>query len=131
MDQKLQQFIGLVNSMNNMELLEYLINNCGPELPLIKTQTNVIHGCISKLYLSSDIKDGKLYFEITGESKISQGMGRLLCNLFSGQSPREILEFPFSKLEDINYKAWLTNSRQNGFKQVFIRIKDIAKNSQT
>ncbi len=123
---KLQELIALINSKDSMALIEYLVNNCGPALPTIKTSANAIRGCISKLYLSSTYIDGKLYFEITGDSKVNQGMGRLLCHLFSGQTPAEISGFQFSMLSGIKYTEWLTNSRQNGFKQVFIRIKEIA-----
>jgi len=125
-DKKLALLIALVNSKSDMEILAYLINNCGPELPTIKTDSNRIPGCISKLYLSSTIRDGRLYFEVTGESKVIQGMGQLLCHLFSDQTPSEINAFQFSQLSRIKYSEWLTNSRQNGFKQLFIRIKEIA-----
>lgn len=131
LDDKLHEFVQLVNSKDSMELLEYLINNCGPALPTIKVPANMIPGCISKLYLSYTLVDGKLYFEVTGESKIIQGMGRMLCHLFSGQTPEEIINFQFSQLDQLKYTEWLTNSRQNGFKQLFIRIKSIARMHNT
>lgn len=121
-----------VNSKKNtVELYEYLVLNCGPSCPTIKTYENLLPGCISKTYLSGKMKDGKMYFEITGESKVVQGMGRLLCHLFSDQTPEEIINFQFSNLSQLQYTDWLESSRQNGFKQMFIRIRQLAEKHRT
>jgi len=112
---------------NTTELYEYLVKNCGPSCPTIRTYENLLPGCISKTYLSGIMKDGKMYFEITGESKVVQGMGQLLCHLFSNQTPEEIVNFQFSNLLQLNYTQWLESARQNGFKQMFIRIRQLAE----
>jgi cysteine desulfuration protein SufE len=127
--EKLQKFTIDINSRNHLEFYEHLINNCGPEHPTIKYPTNLVQGCISKTYLAGHLRNGRLFFEVSGESKIVQGFGRLLCEIFDGSTPREILDFQFPKLDQLRYKEWLTPSRQNGFKQMFIRIKRIAQDN--
>lgn len=127
-EEKLNKFIQEVNSKKtSLDFCEYLINTCGPDRPAIKFPTNLVPGCISKVYLAGFLINDKLYFEVTGESKIVQGTGRMLCDIFSGLTPEEILDFQYSKLEQLKYKDWLTPSRQNGFKQMYIRIRKIAQ----
>ena len=129
-EEKLQKFVVDVNSWNNhLELYEHLINRCGPEHPTIKSPVNAVQGCVSRTYLAGYLKNGKLFFEVTSESKIVQGFGRLLCEIFDGSGPKEILEFQFSNLDKLKYKDSLTPSRQNGLKQMYIRIRKIAQDN--
>ena len=129
-EEKLERFAKDVNSWNtHLEFYEYLIENCGPSHPTIKFPTNIVPGCISRTYLAGFLKNNKLYFEVTSESKIVQGIGNYLCRLFDDSTPKEILDFQFNELEKLKYKEWLTSSRQNGFKQMFIRIKKIAQDN--
>jgi len=107
--EKLQKFVNDINSWGNyLEFYEYLINNCGPEYPTIKFPVNLVQGCISKTYLVGYLRNGKLFFEVTSESKIVQGFGKFLCEIFDGSTPREILDFQFTNLDQLKYKEWLT-----------------------
>ena len=125
---KIDLFVKDFNSWRTpLDFYESLIDRCGPTQPTIKFPTNLVHGCISKTYLAGFQKNGKLFFEVTSESKIVQGIGRALCEIFDGSTPKEILDFEFKELEQIKYKEWLTSSRQNGLKQMFIKIKKIAQ----
>jgi sulfur transfer protein SufE len=81
--------------------------------------------------LSSELIDNKLYFKVNGDSKIVQGFGKILCDLFSGSTPEEILGFHFDELGVLKYKDLLTSSRQNGFKQMYIKIRNIAQSHIT
>jgi len=127
---KLNKISGNINSWDNpFDFYDYLVNHCGPEHPTIKYYSNIVPGCISKTYLAGFLKSDKLFFEVTSESKIVQGFGRLLCELFDGSTPKEIIDFSFSDLDQLKYKEWLTSSRQNGFKQMYIRIKKIAQDN--
>lgn len=123
LDQKLLTLITELNAIPPASLPEFLINNSGARHPEIEFEENKIHGCISKLYIKEHLVGNRLHFVISAEARSVQGLGKLLSDLFSDQPPNDILSFQFEQLSPLKYSTWLSDSRQNAFKQVFIRIK--------
>jgi len=46
--------------------------------PKYKTEENLVQGCQSRMYLHSEMKDGVLFFELSSDALISQGLVRCL-----------------------------------------------------
>ena len=112
-----------------MEKYEYMIE-LGKSLPVIdqihKTEQNIIKGCQSKVWLSYKVKDGKLFFSGDSNTSITKGLLSLLIKVFSGQSPKDILE---SKLYFINQTGlcrFIGTQRSNGLEAMENKFKIIA-----
>ena len=90
----------------------------GKECPMIEEQyrdeKHLINGCQSRVWLSAEMKDGKVYFAADSDAVITKGIIYLLIKVFSGQSPTDILAADLSFLDAIGLKEHLSPTRSNG-----------------
>ena len=112
------------------ELFEYIIlkNKTAPSLDKeLKNEENLVKGCVSSLWLVSDFNDGKCYFKSDADSVITRGIAELVCSMYGGLAPQEVLDFDPSFLEELGISAHLTPNRRNGLSQLCKRIAEFAK----
>ena len=112
-----------------LDKYEYLIElgkglEAFPEVE--KTEQNLIKGCQSRVWLTSEIKGGRLYFKADSDAIITKGIISLLINVYSGSTPEEISVDDFGFLEEIGLKDNLSPTRANGLVSMIETIKEIA-----
>jgi cysteine desulfuration protein SufE len=109
-----------------MDKYNYLIE-MGRSVPLIdetqKTDANLITGCQSRVWLSSEYKDGVIYFTADSDAVITKGIAYLLIRVFSGHTPDEIVEAETTFLDKIGLKEHLSPTRSNGLLSMVKQIK--------
>lgn len=86
-----------------------------------------IEGCISNLWLVPTEENGKCFYTADSDAMITKGFASLLCNLYSGHSPEEILKINPEFLADVGVTQHLSPNRRNGLTQVGERIVSFAK----
>jgi len=105
---------------------EYLIE-LGKSLPPIeekyKTESNVISGCQSKVWLNAFIEDGKIFFEADSDAIITKGIVGLLIRVFSGQAPDEIINAKLDFVDNIGLREHLSPTRSNGLTSMIKQMK--------
>ena len=76
-----------------MQRYEYIID-LGKSLPLIneqyKTDTHIIKGCQSKVWVHAELKKDQLNFTADSEAIITKGIIAILIRVFSNQHPKDI-----------------------------------------
>ncbi len=109
-----------------MERYEYIIE-IGKTTPLIdesqKKEENLITGCQSKVWLHSEIKEGKLIFTADSDAILTKGIVGLLLRVFSNHTPKEILESDTDFIDEIGLKEHLSPTRANGLVSMIKQIK--------
>ena len=109
-----------------MDKYNYIID-LGKSLPIIdeklKTDSNLIKGCQSRVWLSAEF-DGKV-INFTGDSDavITKGIANLLVRTLSGHTPDEILEADLSFVDKIGLKEHLSPTRSNGLVSMIKQMK--------
>jgi len=91
-----------------------------------KTEDRLIKGCQSRVWLDSELKDGKLYFMADSDAIITRGIISLLVSVYSGRTPGEIAGDDFGFVQEIGLKENLSPTRANGLVSMIERIKEIA-----
>jgi cysteine desulfuration protein SufE len=95
-----------------------LLIDLGNSLPALdekyKTESNLIEGCQSRVWLNAEYKDGKLFFTGESDAVIVKGIVSLLINVLSGHTPKEILDADLYFIEKIGLKEHLSPTRSNG-----------------
>ncbi len=91
----------------------------------------LISGCQSQVWLTSEYKDGKVYFKADSDAIITKGIVYLLIRVLSGHTPSEILEYDLSFLEKIGLKEHLSPTRSNGLNSMIKQIRLYALVYQT
>ena len=109
-----------------MEKYEYLIE-LGKGLEPIeergKQEKKLIKGCQSRVWLDAKFGDGKLVFKADSDAIITKGIISLLVRVFSGRTPREILEADLTFLDTIGLREHLSPTRANGLLAMIEQIR--------
>ena len=104
----------------------YLIE-LGKECPVIdekeKTESNLIKGCQSRVWVSCEYRDGKVYFKADSDAVITKGIISLLIRVYSGQTPQDILDNEPVFIDQIGLKEHLSPTRSNGLTSMLKQIK--------
>ena len=92
-----------------------------------KIDTFLIKGCISQLWVFPKFKDGKCYFQADSDASITKGTATLLCELYSGETPEEVIRVEPDFLSEVGITQHLSPNRRNGLTGVREKIKAYAK----
>ena len=108
---------------NWMERYEYMIE-LGKTIELIspsnKTDSNLIKGCQSKLWLHAE---GKVFYTTDSEAIITKGIAAILLRAFSNQTPLDIINSDVKYIDEIGLKEHLSPTRANGLVSMLRQIK--------
>ncbi|MDP2687874.1 MAG: SufE family protein [Aequorivita sp.] len=117
-----------------MQRYEYMID-LGKSLPLInenlKNDDKLIKGCQSKVWLNSEMKDGKIIFTADSDAIITKGIIAVLVRVFSNQNPQAILDANTNFIDEIGLKEHLSPTRANGLVSMIKQMKMYALAYQT
>ena len=117
-----------------MQRYEYMID-LGKSLPLIdenlKKDDKLIKGCQSKVWLNSEMKDGKIIFTADSDAIITKGIIAVLVRVFSNQKPQAILDANTDFIDEIGLKEHLSPTRANGLVSMIKQMKIYALAYQT
>lgn len=109
-----------------MERYEHMIA-LGKSLPLIdpslKTDDKLIKGCQSKVWLQSEMLDGKVQFTADSDAIITKGIVAILVRVFSNQEPQAILKAKTDFIDEIGLKEHLSPTRANGLVSMLKQMK--------
>ena len=112
-----------------LDKYSYLIE-LGKDCPVIdekeKTESNLIKGCQSRVWLSCEHRDGRLFFAADSDAVITKGILALLIRAFNGQTPKDILDADLHFIDVIGLKEHLSPSRSNGLVSMIKQIKAYA-----
>lgn len=94
-------------------------------------EVNKVRGCSSQVWLVSEpssAKPGALRFRGASDAMIVSGLVAMLLQLFSDQSPKDILAFDAEGFfKEIGVSDALTPQRSNGLKSMLQRIRATAQ----
>lgn len=92
-----------------------------------KIDTFLIKGCISQLWVFPRFEDGKCYFQADSDASITKGTATLLCELYSGEPPAEVIRVEPDFLSEVGITQHLSPNRRNGLTGVREKIKAYAQ----
>ncbi|GGK05336.1 MULTISPECIES: SufE family protein [Parabacteroides] len=113
-DNVIEEFSAFDDWMDKYALLIDLGNSLPPLEEKYKTESNLIEGCQSRVWLQADYKDGKIIFKGESDAVIVKGIVSLLINIMSDHTPQEILDTDLYFIEKIGLKEHLSPTRSNG-----------------
>ncbi len=117
-----------------MQKYEYMID-LGKSLPLIdpslKTDDRLIKGCQSKVWLHSELENGKVVFTADSDAIITKAIVAILIRVFSNQKPEDIVAANTDFIDEIGLKEHLSPTRANGLVSMVKQMKLYAIAYQT
>lgn len=113
-DEIIEEFSAFDDWMDKYALLIELGNSLAPLDEKYKTESNLIEGCQSRVWLQADYMDGLIHFQGESDAVIVKGIVSLLINIISDHTPDEILDTELYFIDKIGLKEHLSPTRSNG-----------------
>jgi cysteine desulfuration protein SufE len=125
-DEIIEEFTELDDWMDRYQLLIDLGNDQPPFDSRYKTESNLIDGCQSRVWLQADYRDGLLYFSAESDALIVKGIIALLIRILDDHTPQEILEADLYFIPRIGLSEHLSPTRANGLLAMVKQIRAYA-----
>ena len=113
-DEVIAEFADFDDWMDKYALLIDLGNALEPLDEKYKTESNLIEGCQSRVWLQADSVDGRIHFRGESDAVIVKGIVSLLIRVLSDHTPQEILDADLHFIDQIGLKEHLSPTRSNG-----------------
>ena len=95
-----------------------------------KVDDNLVRGCVSQVWLVTDVRDGDppvIEFRADSDAQIVKGLVAILLSLYSGKTAREILTADIRSIfQKLDLARHLSINRANGFAAMVKRIHELA-----
>lgn len=122
-DEVIEEFQDFDDWMDRYQLLIDLGSD-QPALPdKYKTESNLIDGCQSRVWLQADLIDGKIHFQAESDALIVKGIVALLVRVLDNQTPGDILNADLYFIEKIGLREHLSPTRSNGLLAMLKQMK--------
>lgn len=122
-DEVIEEFSDFSDWMDKYQLLIDLGNEQEPLDNKYKTESNLIDGCQSRVWLQADYVDGKIIFTAESDALIVKGIIALLIRVLSGHTPQEIIAADLYFIDKIGLKEHLSPTRSNGLLAMVKQIR--------
>lgn len=122
-DEIIEEFSGFDDWMDKYQLLIDLGNEQAPLDEQYKTESNLIDGCQSRVWLQCDYSDGLLHFTAESDALIVKGIIALLIRVLSDHTPQEIIDADLYFIDKIGLKEHLSPTRSNGLLAMMKQMK--------
>jgi cysteine desulfuration protein SufE len=129
-EKQLELVAELTALKNGQDRLAHLVEKAKQRPPLamdLRADANLIPGCLAKLWLVSQLRDGSCFFACDSDSLVVKSIAGLLCEFYSGHDPEEILAHDPKFLAPLGITQHLTPNRRNALSKIWERIKDFAE----
>jgi cysteine desulfuration protein SufE len=113
-DEIIDEFSGLTDWMDRYAYIIELGNAVAPLDEKYKTESNLIEGCQSRVWLNAELNGGKIEFTADSDAIIVKGIISLLMRVLSGHTPQEILDADLYFIKEIGLQEHLSPTRSNG-----------------
>ena len=89
----------------------------------LKTEDRLIKGCQSRVWMNSDLENGKINYKADSDAIITKGMVALMIRVLNGQTPDDILKADMHFIDQIGLKEHLSPTRANGLLSMIKQMK--------
>ena len=113
-DEVIEEFSEFTDWMDKYQLIIDLGNDLEPLDEKYKTESNLIDGCQSRVWLQADYEDGVIKLQAESDALIVKGIIALLIRVVGNHTPDEILQSELYFIERIGLKDHLSPTRSNG-----------------
>lgn len=91
--------------------------------PALRNEKNLIEGCQSRVWVSSEMRDGKMYYSADSDAIITKGIIALLVRVMNGRTPAEAAHLDLYFVDAIGLGENLSPTRSNGLRAMIQQMK--------
>jgi cysteine desulfuration protein SufE len=128
--EKQQQLIGNYAVIDDpQERLAAVVDDARKMPPLNdseRTEANRVKGCISQAWIAADLRSDRCSFRADADSPLVRGLLKLMCDLYTGATPAEVVTVEPVLFEELGLARNLSPTRLNGLRSVRAKIREFA-----
>lgn len=114
------------NPKQKYEQLLWYAKKLAPMPEEAKIQENKVLGCVSQVYIISNLEDNKMFYQGDSDAQLVKGLVAFLIEGLNGLTPQEIINLSPDFIEETGLQVSLTPSRANGFYNIFKKMQQQA-----
>ena len=129
------EFVEALDMLDEETRFEYIIDlgkqaDETPFPPECMTDAYLMHGCMSKVWIIHEMRDGRHYFRGQSDAIIVKGLVTMMCRSFSGLTAAELAELTLDHVRRLNLGA-LTTQRQLGMMAMLKHMQKLSRAEDT
>ena len=125
-DEIIEEFQDLDDWMDRYQLLIDMGNSLPHLDEKYKTESNLIEGCQSRVWLQADYDGERIHFQAESDALIVKGIVTLLIRVLNDQRPDDILHADLYFIDRIGLREHLSPTRSNGLVAMVKQMKAYA-----
>jgi len=122
----IEQYAAIEDLQERMALLVDRARKMPPLDPSLRTEEARVQGCMSRVWLAPVIEAGLCRFRVDADSTLVRGLAALICEIYDGAAPSEVLAVEPELLEKLQILPNLSPTRRHGLQQVRNAIRAFA-----
>jgi cysteine desulfuration protein SufE len=130
-NQKIDQYKTILSMYNdNTDRYKFLIDLGRKAQPFpeeFRLENFKVHGCMSQVWLVPKFDNGLLQYMSDSDAAIVKGTVALVSDIYSGSSPKEIVENDRNLMTELDLGNILSMNRRNGAYNMLNMVKEQAK----
>lgn len=126
LDKIVEKFKRRDNPKQKYEQLLWYAKKLAPIAEEAKTEENKVSGCVSQVYITSKLKEDKVFYTGDSDAQLVKGLVAFLIEGLNGLTPTEIITLTPDFIEETGLQVSLTPSRANGFINIFKKMQQQA-----
>lgn len=91
--------------------------------PAKRTDKYLIEGCQSRVWVSSELEDGKMAYTADSDAIITKGIIALLIRVMNGRTPEDAANIDLYFIDAIGLGENLSPTRSNGLRAMIAQMK--------
>jgi cysteine desulfuration protein SufE len=123
LDRIVEKFKRRTDPKQRYQQLLWYANKLEPLPQEAKISANKVSGCVSQVYITADLKDGKIWYRGDSDAQLVKGLVAFLIEGLNGLTPKEVLAVTPDFIAETGLQVSLTPSRANGFYNIFQLMK--------
>ena len=121
---KYNEFADALDMLDEESRFEYIIDTPFPAEAM--TDANLMHGCMSKVWILHDVEGDRHYFRGESDAIIVKGLVSMMTQSFSGLTREELAELDLDYVRRLNLGS-LTMQRQVGMMAMLKHMQKLSR----
>jgi cysteine desulfuration protein SufE len=123
LDRIVEKFKRRTDPKQRYQQLLWYANKLEPLPQEAKISANKVNGCVSQVYITAELEDGKIWYRGDSDAQLVKGLVAFLIEGLNGLTPKEVLAVTPDFIAETGLQVSLTPSRANGFYNIFQLMK--------
>lgn len=113
-DEIIDEFSIFDDWLDKYDYLIQLSETLPPMDERFRTERYLIEGCQSRVWVSAELRDGRVWYSADSDAIITKGIVALLIRVLSGRTPQEIIDTELYFIDRTGLSENLSPTRSNG-----------------